>query len=428
MRQFFDELLREIRDRSNPVAAVPSLGAGDSATLLTLGKCAVFQAAALRQALEAHGVRIRSALAVTKAEDARPDGLDVLIADHPVPSGRSRTAARELLQRAGASTDSLVVAISGGGSSLAFDPLQPIGLEDLRALTDAARSIGLPIDRWNSLRRSLCRLKNGGLARATGARVTHGLLTVDVPTRNPAEVASGPLSAEPIDRPALSMTLDELVTSGGLASILAARFESAIASTREDQGDRASNIELKVVADDRDLRLAARAAFERCGLHDIVEFGPRDRAVSAPIQTGVDSFEAELGPWLQGRVESQATGVFLTTGEFEVPVRESSTGRGGRCSTFVAELGARLLDSRQRALTEGRIVVLAVASDGDDGNSQRSGGFLELHSGLDSRLLYEAVSGASTSDRLDQIGCSFPGCATGTNLMDLYAVIYLPRS
>ncbi len=67
--------------------------------------------------------------------------------------------------------DTLVCLISGGGSALVTAPYEGISLEDMQTLTSLLLSSGARIDEINILRRQLDRVKGGGLARATKAKV-----------------------------------------------------------------------------------------------------------------------------------------------------------------------------------------------------------------------------------------------------------------
>ncbi len=90
--------------------------------------------------------------------------------------------------------DTLVCLISGGGSALVTAPYVP--LEDLQTLTSLMLSSGAPIDEINILRRQLDRIKGGGLARATKAKII-SLILSDV-IGNPLEaIASGPTVPDP---------------------------------------------------------------------------------------------------------------------------------------------------------------------------------------------------------------------------------------
>jgi hydroxypyruvate reductase len=153
--------------------------------------------AAMAQALEAHWKGDLEGVVVTRYGYGAPcRRIAIVEAAHPVPDAAGVAAAQRVLAAvAGLTPDDLVVAlISGGGSALVTAPYVP--LEDLQALTSLLLASGARIAEINILRRQLDRLKGGGLARATKARVL-SLILSDV-IGNPLEaIASGPTAPDP---------------------------------------------------------------------------------------------------------------------------------------------------------------------------------------------------------------------------------------
>ena len=139
-------------------------------------------------------------LAVTKfASGPSRESFAVIEGGHPVPDARSLHAGERVLEFVSSlkKDDTLVCLISGGGSALVTAPEVP--LEDLQRLTSLLLSSGAPIHEINILRRQLDRLKGGGLARATKAKIV-SLILSDV-IGNPLEaIASGPTVPDPTTR------------------------------------------------------------------------------------------------------------------------------------------------------------------------------------------------------------------------------------
>src|SRR5512141_732700 len=159
---------------------------------LGIGKAAVPMMEAL-----AGQIQLSGGLAVTKFAARDASGrYPVIEGGHPIPDARSLQAGERLLEFVSSlkEEDTLVCLISGGGSALATAPYVP--LEDLQTLTSLLLSSGARIDEINILRRQLDRLKGGGLARATKARII-SLILSDV-MGNPLEaIASGPTVPDP---------------------------------------------------------------------------------------------------------------------------------------------------------------------------------------------------------------------------------------
>jgi len=157
-----------------------------------LGKASIPMTSALSQL-----IHLTDSLIVTKhASPIEIQPITVLIGGHPVPNNDSLQAGKAALDFFSAldKDDLLVCLLSGGGSALMTCP--HVSLEDLQALTRSLLACGARIDEINTLRRHLDRVKGGGLAKATKARVL-SLILSDV-VGNPLEaIASGPTAPDP---------------------------------------------------------------------------------------------------------------------------------------------------------------------------------------------------------------------------------------
>jgi glycerate-2-kinase len=142
---------------------------------------------------------LSSSLAISKhASPSDPNLFPILLGGHPVPNLDSLQAGQRALEFVSAlnEDDTLVCMISGGGSALMTVPHEGITLEDMQTLTSLLLASGARIDEINILRRQLDRVKGGGLARATKAKMV-SLILSDV-IGNPLEtIASGPTYPDP---------------------------------------------------------------------------------------------------------------------------------------------------------------------------------------------------------------------------------------
>ncbi len=160
--------------------------------VLGLGKAAIAMTQTATRLVD-----VTRGLVITKhASPVDSDSVTVIEGGHPVPDSHSLEAGHAALDFVSAlgADDLLLCLISGGGSALMTAPRVP--LEDLQALTRSLLACGARIDEINTLRRHLDRVKGGGLAQATQARVI-SLLLSDV-VGNPLEaIASGPTAPDP---------------------------------------------------------------------------------------------------------------------------------------------------------------------------------------------------------------------------------------
>ncbi|MGA7193463.1 MAG: DUF4147 domain-containing protein [Anaerolineales bacterium] len=138
------------------------------------------------------------ALIITKhASSPSRQRVTVIESGHPIPDERSVIAGQAALDFVSnlKENDLLICLISGGGSALVTAPRQGITLADIRSQTSNLLASGATINEINTLRQQLDRIKGGGLARATKAKVI-SLILSDVIGNSLETIASG-LTVDP---------------------------------------------------------------------------------------------------------------------------------------------------------------------------------------------------------------------------------------
>lgn len=134
-------------------------------------------------------------LVITRYGYARPcKGVEIVEAAHPVPDAAGAGAtARMLSLLQGLTEDDFVLAlISGGASALLVAPTDGVTLDEKKAVNAALLASGAPIDRMNTVRKHLSRVKGGQLAAAAHPARLLALMISDVPGDDPAFIGSGP--------------------------------------------------------------------------------------------------------------------------------------------------------------------------------------------------------------------------------------------
>lgn len=378
---------------------------------LGIGKAAIpmMDALALR-------IPLSGGLAVTKFASREPSSLyDVIEGGHPVPNERSVYAGERVLEFVSAlnEDDTLVCLISGGGSALVTAPYVP--LEDLQALTSLLLSSGARIDEINTLRRQLDRVKGGGLARATKAKVI-SLILSDV-IGNPLEaIASGPTVADPTTKEdalqILTKYSPELTTEtqrhgNSLSSVLQCLRGSNESETLKSDDSVFARVQNIIIGDNK---LAARAALEQA-----------ERAgFDAEILTNELQGEArEAGRELARRLRVDSATrphpfCLIAGGETTVTIK--GNGKGGRNQ----ELALAAVDELS-GLQD--VMLIALATDGDDGPTDAAGAVVTgqsaqraLSLGLDAADYLSQNDAYPFFDKLDDLLKTGP---TGTNVNDL---------
>jgi hydroxypyruvate reductase len=134
-------------------------------------------------------------LVITRYGYGRPcRGIEIVEAAHPVPdeSGLAATARMLDLARTAGEGDFVLALISGGASALLVSPAEGVSLAEKQAVNAALLASGAPIDKMNTVRKHLSRVKGGQLAAAAYPARMLALMISDVPGDDPAFIGSGP--------------------------------------------------------------------------------------------------------------------------------------------------------------------------------------------------------------------------------------------
>lgn len=342
------------------------IGRGDEAARVDLGRGRIFLIASGKAAVP----MARGAMAILGADAAggvviaKDTGdewpaetaawpLALFRGSHPVPNEGGLEGTRavvELLAQTQAD-DSVICLISGGTSALLTQPLLP--LEDWRRLVELLLKSGCTIGELNAVRRSIDRIKAGGLARACAPADCYGLILSDV-IGNPLNViGSGPTVPE-----------DELVV--GAVQVLG-RYDIARQLEKEAWGRLAVALNQarylhktprplvrNVIVGD--VRGAATAALVRA-----IQMGFIGQVLTAHL----DGEARDIGRVVAGIARDLPPGHgYILGGEATVTVR--GKGQGGRNQELA--LSAALALDRQA-----RIAVLSFTTDGEDGTTPAAG-------------------------------------------------------
>ena len=369
--------------------------------LLALGKAAPAMA---RGAATALGLSRVEGVVVSNHVDEVPDGLELVLGDHPVPGPQSVAAGTALLQAAQAlQPDQVaVVLISGGGSALAVSPLPGLSLDDIAQVNTALLRSGADIAQVNTVRRRLSGFKGGGLARAISPADMVVLAVSDVVGDDPATIASGP-TVPAGDSP---QAAGEIVDLLGIRDQLPS---SVLATLAGDPLPRAQTAaEVKIVASGPVAAHAAAAKAEQLGF---------------PAQV-VDT--RLVGDATEAAGEAlQRSGASVSVFAGETTVQVTGAGSGGR-NQEAALVAATIIEG------DPDVFFLAAGTDGIDGTTNAAGAI------VDGTTLHRArAKGLGAADHLDRndSGSFFAGLddqlitgPTGTNVGDLWLVLRARRT
>lgn len=392
------------------------------------GKAAWQMAAAARRMLDG---RIKRGVVVTKYGHSKGElsGFAVMEAGHPVPDENSIRGAEMIMEVMGQARacDTVILLVSGGGSSLLEKPEEGLTLSDIRAVTEKLLQCGAAIQEINVLRKRLSAVKGGKLALACQAKVYQIVLS-DIIDDNLEMIASGPACAdtstyedvvrikkkyglhfsEKIERALKSETpgvIDhvESVITGSVRELCrsvagnarARGYEPFILTTELDCEAREAGKFMAAIA--RGIRGSAH------GVSDALASSPL-AAASLPAFSGNYVFERPCAIIAGGETVVNLTG----------------HGKGGR-NQELALSAARGIEGLENT------VIFSVGSDGTDGPTDAAGGIVDGRTmerlremGIDcENILRENDS----YHALKQIDSLIMTGATGTNVNDVTVVL-----
>jgi len=353
---------------------------GVPVTLIAIGKAS---AAMCRGA--ARRIELPNGVCVTIAADEVPEGIDLILGDHPIPGDRSFRAGRRVLETVQLAPGKIIALISGGGSALCESPIPGLSPEFITETSKVLVSSGASIAETNMVRRHLSAIKGGGLIKAAGRPIDTYLIS-DVCGGDPSVIASGPtIPGVAAPDVAISIMRD-----------LGIEIPLSVEKAMRSVGDPVREVgAIRVLADGHTAAAAAAAAARATGRPVSV----LDGWLGGPLTTALDEFLTRAGP-----------GITIASGEPEVAV--SGDGLGGR-NTHAALLAAQHLAGTDR-------VFAAFATDGVDGNSSSAGAIVDgttVSKGGDPRT---ALQGYDSATYLRATGDLVDTGPTGTNVSDLW--------
>ena len=371
--------------------------------VVAFGKAAPGMARAACDAVSPLPVR---GMVVSDHREQVPVGLDLWLGSHPIPDGRSVTAARAAVRLVqGATPDELVLfLLSGGGSAVLELPIAGLTLDDLTAVLVLMLRAGVPIDEMNAVRRHLSAIKGGRLAAACRSPMMATLLISDVSGRSPDVIASGPTLPDPTTFAEARAVLERHGLTDLVPQAVLEHLGDGIAGIVPEtpKHNRPGHLVMTVADGDSAANAACKAA-DAYGL----------RASLATIALSGEAREQAV----RAVTTADPSGMTVLVGETTVKV--TGDGRGGR-NQEAALAAAIALDGDPTTM------FATCATDGVDGPTDAAGAIVDgmtLARGARSGL--DAASHLRRNDShpyLETTGDLLRTGPTGTNVGDIWLV------
>jgi glycerate-2-kinase len=378
---------------------------------------------AIAAALDARlGERIDAGLiAVRGDQETAPLGIEVAVADHPLPSERSTVVAERLIELVEplGPEDLVLACFTGGSSALASLPPAGLAVEEKRELHELLLASGMPISAINTVRKHVSRFKGGRLAAlAAPARVVN--LTVSDVAGDVLDLLTDP-------------TVQDTSTAADARSVLDAYglWEDVPASIRRHlRSEAAESPQLDPALVDTQLLVTGHGACEAMMLEAAAA-----GSAAVTLSTSLEGEARELGRL----VANLARGSALEGAPFEPPV--VLVGCGGESGVTLRPgtefgTGGPNMEAAVAAAIElegAPVAAVMIDTDGSDGGTQWAGAVADgttvaraRELGLDLR---QALLSHRAAEPLAALGDLIETGATGTNVNDLIvlAVGVAPR-
>ncbi|TGM57917.1 glycerate kinase type-2 family protein [Leptospira adleri] len=382
--------------------------------LISIGKAAYPMALA---ATEICKDQIQRGLILTKyghAGKALPP-LETIEAGHPIPDQKSLLGGRRIFELCSdlKEEDTVLVLLSGGGSSLAEIPKEGIDLQDLVLWNRKLLESGAPIEDVNEIRILLSSLKGGGLLSRILPAKSATLILSDVIGDDLSKVASGPTIPSPVSKNSILRIFQQydILPDQKIAKLLEEKSKIGRDGFFQEI-DPSRNFVFSI----GNISSALDAVRKECERHKISVLFLTSSLSCEAKEAG--SFLAEIAKEYSKNIKHPL--LILCGGE--TIVTHDGTGKGGRNQELALSFAKRISGLSG-------ICLLSLATDGTDGPTDAAGAFVDgktwgkigLESGADRALKehrsYEALSSAEA--------LVFTG-PTGTNVNDIQFVWISP--
>jgi len=392
------------------------LGAMRSVVVLGAGKASLSIAGALEAKL---GDRIAGGLVVCRrgAAGVLPH-VEVVEADHPVPSRASLAAGRRLIEAAGAVRpgDLVITAFTGGSSALACAPPDGLSFESKQRLHSLLLASGAPIAEVNAVRKHVSGLKGGRLAAQMPGATLLNLTVADVPGGF-VDLMCDPVVQDTSDVAGAIAVLKQYGLWKDVGPEIWRHLDSPLARSPILDGHGAITTVVLISGAEVVAEMAARARALGC---EPVVLGStfEGEAVHLGGLLGALAQESSLrgAPFRPGSLLVAAGGESTVT----LPRHGAPAGPGGPNQELA--LGFARAIGRGRAEVAG----VFVDSDGSDGGTEAAGACADSLSaeraaecGLDLRAAAVEHDSYAALQRLGDLVITGP---TGTNVADLWTI------
>ena len=349
------------------------------------------------------------------AKSSKIGDVEICEASHPTPDHRGIDATRRMLQYLNncGEDDLVLVLLSGGASALLTQPYDTISLDDYQTMTSKLLSCGATIHEINTIRKHCDLVKGGRLAKAIYPAQSIVLIVSDVVGDDVDVIASSPMTADTSTyRDAIDVVERYRLVSvipDSICNTLLDGLKGLIPETPKIEDGIFKNVNYKIIASNVQVSKLLKKEIESKGYNTMCLTNFLQGEASQ-----VAYFFSALARQIVFYDEPLAKPACLFAGG-ETTVTLIGQGRGGRNHELACAAVPLLAGLPQ-------VLLISLASDGDDGNSKAAGAAVSGESyARAAGLKISAVDYLRKNDSasfFELLGDQFVTGATSTNVND----------
>lgn len=405
-REIISESIRAVLPDKAVQKALGNMIFEGDLTVIAVGKAAWTMA---KTAGEILGDRIQKGLVITKYGHSKGEinRFRVVEAGHPIVDANSVFGAELALDMVGGMSegDTVILLLSGGGSSLFEKPLGCLGLEDLAAVSDEMLRCGADITEFNTVRKHLSAVKGGRFAEACLPARVYTIVLSDVLGDRLDTIASGPSFPD-------STTTEDAIA---VVQKYGLNFSEKILNCLMIETPKViSNSETVITGNVQELCNAAERAAKRLGYETLI--------LTASLE-GEACMAGQMFASLAASIAEEGKPVkrpccVIAGGETIVKIK--GKGRGGR-NQEMALAAAEGISGMKKT------VFFSLGSDGTDGPTDAAGGmvtgFTKERLAEKNILIRDVLNDNNSYEALKECDGLIMTGPTGTNVNDLQVLL-----
>ena len=392
----------------------------DRVIVIGAGKASARMAQALESLL---GPRMDGGLVVVKRGHGAPTKrIEIAEAGHPIPDRAGLRAGRRIKAMVEELTprDLVIVALSGGASSLLPAPPPGVSLAEKQRTTRLLLRSGATIQEMNVVRKHLSVLKGGGLAASTNATIVTLILS-DVIGDDLGSIGSGPTAADPSRFADAIAVLRRYKIWNRIPESVRRHLQRGrrglVPETVKPGARLLRRVHHEIIGNNRLMLAAAADAAHRAGFRTVF----LSTAITGEAQEAAQRWAALAHLIASGNKPPLKRPCCVVAGG-ETTVTVTGRGKGGRAQEFAAAAALGIAGLS-------KAWVAALGTDGTDGPTDVAGAVVSGDTVAVAQKrsvdLRRAVKRHDTYPALQVLDCHIVTGPTGTNVNDLYLLLVL---